>query len=48
MKANERNYDEAVVFSGGATPAGFINQVTKLDMVKGEWVQMGTSGFEPR
>jgi len=43
-----RNYDESVVFSGGATPAGFISQVTKLDMVKGEWVQMGTTGFEPR
>ena len=45
---NNQPYDNSVLISGGATPAGFINQVTKLDLIKGEWVQLSTSGFEPR
>ena len=45
---NNQPYDDSVLISGGATPAGFINQVTKLDLIKGEWVQLSTSGFEPR
>ena len=48
VQKGDRSFDESLVISGGATPAGFINQVTKLDLVKGEWVQLSTSGFEPR
>ena len=37
IKKNNLEYDESIVFSGGATPAGYLSDIVKLDLIHGEW-----------
>jgi len=37
IKKKDEEFDESIVFSGGATPAGYLSDIVKLDLIHGEW-----------
>ena len=37
LTTNAKGFHEEIIFSGGATPAGYINEINKLDLVMGNW-----------
>ena len=37
LETHFNGYHSSITFSGGATPAGFINEINKLDLILGKW-----------
>jgi len=48
IKKDNVEYDESIVFSGGATPAGYLSDIVKLDLIHGEWQNLSNQNFQPR
>ena len=43
----DEEYDESIVFSGGATPAGYLSDIVKLDLIHGEWQNISNQVKSP-
>jgi hypothetical protein len=48
IKKKDQEYDESIVFSGGATPAGYLSDIVKLDLIHGEWQNVSKQNFQTR
>ena len=47
IKKKDEEYDESIVFSGGATPAGYLSDIVKLDLIHGEWQNVSNQVKSP-
>jgi len=48
LETHSNGYHSSITLSGGATPAGFVNEINKLDLILGKWKSVPNESFQPR